>query len=151
MKNILVLGTGNSCRSQIAEGWLRYYAGGEARVYSAGIKSQAINMNAVKVMAEEMIDISAQESKTVDKLPSVGFDYVITLSDTAREECPGFPAKTSVSHKLFPDPAGFPETEKENLESYEKLRDEIEDFCFDFIHNNVRPLIPYDIDNVLRM
>jgi len=98
-----------------------------------------------------MIDISGQKSKTVDKLPSVGFDFVITLSDTARERSPEFPAKTSVLHKLFPDPAGFPETEKENLESYEKLRDEIEDFCFDFIHNNVRPLIPYDIDNVLRM
>jgi arsenate reductase len=151
MKNILVLCTGNSCRSQMAEGWLRYYAGGEASVYSAGIESHGINKYAIRVMAEEMIDISGHKSKTVGELPAIQFDFVITLSDNAREKCPDFPATTTVLHRPFTDPALFTGTEKDILEKFVELRDEIEDFCFDFIHNNVRPLIPYDLDNVLRM
>jgi len=151
MKNILVLCTGNSCRSQMAEGWLRYYAGGEADIYSAGIEAHGLNKYAVKVMSEAMIDISGHKSKTVDELPSVEFDYVITVCDNAKEKCPYFPAKTAILHKSFPDPALYKGSEEEIKAKFEELRDEIEDFCFDFIHNNIRPLIPYDLDNVLRM
>jgi len=135
----------------MAEGWLRYYAGGEANVYSAGIESHGLDKYAVKVMAEEMIDISGQRSKKIDELPVIEFDYVITVCDNAREKCPSFPVTTTVMHKSFPDPAHFTGTETDLISKYENIRDEIEDFCFDFIHNNVSPLIPYDLDNVLRM
>jgi arsenate reductase len=151
MKNILVLCTGNSCRSQMAEGWLRYYAGGEASVYSAGIESHGLNKYAIKVMAEEMIDISGQKSKKINDLPVIEFDYVITVCDNAREKCPSFPAITTVLHRSFPDPSLFTGSEEDILSKFEELRDEIEDFCFDFIHKNIRPLIPFDLDNVLRM
>jgi arsenate reductase (thioredoxin) len=151
MKNILILSTGNSCRSQIAEGWLRYYTGEEANVYSAGIESHGLDKYAVKVMAEEMIDISGQKSKRVDELPVIAFDHVITVCGNAREKCPSFPATTSVLHRSFTDPVQFTGPEMDLISKYEQLRDEIEDFCFDFVHKNIRPLIPYDIDNVLRM
>lgn len=135
----------------MAEGWLRYYAGGDVSVYSAGIEAHGLNKNAVRVMADEMIDISGHKSKRVDELPDIEFDYVITVSDNAREKCPHFPSKTVVLHKSFPDPALFAGSEEEILSEFEELRDEIEDYCFDFVHNNIRPLIPYDLDNVLRM
>jgi arsenate reductase (thioredoxin) len=151
MKKILVLCTGNSCRSQMAEGWLRYYAGDEAEIYSAGIEAHGLNKYAVKVMADELIDISGYKSKTVDELPETEFDYVITVCDNAREKCPYFPAKTILLHKSFPDPSLFTGTEKEILEKFGEVRDEIEDFCFDFINNNIRPLIPFDMDNLLRI
>jgi arsenate reductase len=151
MKNILVLCTGNSCRSQMAEGWLRYYAGGEANVYSAGIEAHGLNKYAVQTMADAMIDISEHKSKSVAELPDIEFDYVITVCDNAKEKCPFFPSRTTILHRSFPDPALCKGSEKEILLEFERVRDEIEDFCFDFIHNNIRPLIPYDIDNVLRM
>jgi len=151
MKNILVLCTGNSCRSQIGEGWLRYYAGGDAKVYSAGIEAHGLNKFAVRVMADAMIDISDHSSKKVDELPDIEFDYVITVCDNAKEKCPYYPGKTTLIHKSFPDPSQFKGTDKEIISKFEALRDEIEDFCFDFIHNNIKPLIPYDLDNVLRM
>jgi arsenate reductase len=151
MKNILVLCTGNSCRSQMAEGWLRYYAGSEANVYSAGIEAHELNKYAVQVMADEMIDISGHKSKRVEELPELEFDYVITVCDNAKEKCPYFPAKTAILHKSFPDPALFTGTEDEILSKFAEVRDAIEDYCFDFVHNNIRPLIPYDLDNVLRM
>lgn len=151
MKNILVLCTGNSCRSQMAEGWLRYYAGSDAKIYSAGIEAHGLNKYAVRVMADAMIDISGHSSKRVDELPKIEFDFVITVCDNAREKCPYYPAKTTVLHKSFPDPALFTGSETEILSKFEVLRDEIEDYCFDFVHNNIRPLIPYDLDNVLRM
>ena len=135
----------------MAEGWLRYYAGGEADIYSAGIEAHGLNKYAVQVMADEMIDISGHRSKTIDELPDMEFDYVITVCDNAKEKCPVFPAKTIRLHKSFPDPSLFKGTEKEILAKFQELRDEIEDFCFDFIHNHIRPLIPYDLDNVLRM
>lgn len=151
MKKILVLCTGNSCRSQMAEGWLTYYAGGEATVYSAGFELQELNKYAVQVMSSEMIDISGRKSKKINELQVSKFDFVITLSEGAREKCPHFAATTAVIHRPFTDPSLFTGSEKDILSKYEELRDEIEDFCFDFVHNNLRSLIPYDLDNVLRM
>ena len=88
MKNVLVLCTGNSCRSQMAEGWIRYYAGDEANVYSAGIEAHGLNNYAVKVMTDALIDISKYKSKTINDLPDIEFDYIITVCDNAKNKCP---------------------------------------------------------------
>ncbi|MBE0666197.1 MAG: arsenate reductase ArsC, partial [Bacteroidales bacterium] len=91
--NILILCTGNSCRSQMAEGWIRYYAGEAANVWSAGIEAHGLNQNAVKSMMDAVIDISGYKSKTVNELPETDFDYIITVCDNAREACPYFPGE----------------------------------------------------------
>jgi arsenate reductase len=151
MKNILILCTGNSCRSQIAEGWIRYYSENEANVFSAGIEAHGLNNFAVRVMTDAVIDISKQKSKTVSDLPDIEFDYIITVCDNAKEKCPFFPGKALRLHKSFPDPAGFKGTEEEILRQFSDLRDLIEDFCFDFVHTYIRPLIPDDIDNFTKL
>lgn len=150
MKNILVLCTGNSCRSQIAEGWIRYYAGDDANVFSAGIEAHGLNSFAVRVMTDAVMDVSKQKSKTIKELPDVEFDFIITLSDIARDRCPVFPGNGLRLHRSFPDPADFKGTEENILKKFSELRDVIEDFCFDFVHANIRPLIPADLDNLTR-
>lgn len=151
MRNVLVLCTGNSVRSQMTEGWIRYYAGDEANVYSAGIEPHGLNKYAVKVMMDAFIDISGHKSKTIDELPAIQFDYIITVCDDAKEKCPYLPGKAIRIHKSFPDPSAFKGTEKEILESFSDLRDMIEDFCFDFVHTNIRPLIPDDLENLSKL
>jgi arsenate reductase (thioredoxin) len=148
MKNVLILCTGNSCRSQMAEGWIRYYSGNDANVYSAGIEAHGLNSYAVKVMAEAVIDISKQVSKRVDELPEIEYDYIITVCDNAKEKCPFFPGKGLKLHKSFPDPALFKGTGEELIKQFSDLRDLIEDFCFDFVHTNIKPLIPEDLENI---
>jgi arsenate reductase (thioredoxin) len=150
MKKILVLCTGNSCRSQIAEGWIKYYAGNEARVYSAGIEAYGLNKEAVRSMADALIDISGHKSKTVSELPENEFDYIITLCDNAREKCPDFPGKTLHLHRSFSDPSSFSGSEEEVRHKYDELRDQIEDYCFDFVHSNIRPLVPGELDDLIR-
>jgi arsenate reductase len=151
MKNVLIICTGNSCRSQMAEGWIRYYAGNEANVFSAGIEAHGLNSHAVKVMADAVIDISKQKSKIVSDLPEIEFDYIITVCDSAREKCPFFPGKGLKLHKSFPDPSGFRGSEEEILKQFSDLRELIEDFCFDFVHSYIRPLIPDNIDNLSKL
>ena len=147
MKRILVLCTGNSCRSQMAEGWLRYYSGDAAEIYSAGIESHGLNPYAVKVMMDAVIDISGHRSKKVDDLPVMDFDYIITVCDSARENCPFFPGDATRFHHSFPDPATATGTEEEILEVFAGVRDLIEDFCFDFVNDHIRPLIPGDFSS----
>ena len=128
---ILFLCTGNSCRSQMAEGWARYLKGDVIEAFSAGIKTHGLNPNAVKVMAEAGGDISRQRSKHVDELKDVAFDYVVTVCDNANESCPLFPGKTKVVHVGFDDPprlARKAKTEDEALEHYRRVRDEIRTF-----------------------
>jgi arsenate reductase (thioredoxin) len=151
MKNVLILCSGNSCRSQIAEGWIRYYSGNEANVFSAGIEAHGLNSNAVKVMADAMIDISKHRSKTIEDLPDIEFDYIITVCDNAKENCPSFPGRGLRLHESFPDPAAFKGTEEEIIKQFSDLRDKIEDFCFDFVNTYIRPLIPDDIDSLSRV
>jgi arsenate reductase len=151
MKNILILCTGNSCRSQMAEGWIKYYAGDEANVYSAGIEAHGLNNYAVKVMMDVFIDISQNKSKTINDLPVIEFDYVITACDNAKNKCPVFPGKAIKLHKSFPDPAGFTGTEEEILKAFADLRDMIEDYCFDFVHSFIHPLIPDDLENLSKL
>jgi arsenate reductase (thioredoxin) len=148
MKNVLVLCTGNSCRSQMAEGWIRYYAGNEANVFSAGIEAHGLNTYAVKVMKDAVIDISKQKSKTVNDLPDVGYDYIITVCDYANQKCPVFPGKGLRLHRSFPDPGAFKGTEEEIFKQFSDLRDLIEDYCFDFVHTYIRQLIPDDMENL---
>ncbi|NSW58112.1 MAG: arsenate reductase ArsC [Armatimonadetes bacterium] len=128
---VLFLCTGNSCRSQMAEGWARALKGDVIEPYSAGIETHGMNPNAIKVMAEAGVDISGQRSKHVDELDGIEFDYVVTVCDNAHESCPLFPGKTKVVHKGFDDPprlARDAATEEEALGHYRRVRDEIREF-----------------------
>lgn len=133
MTNILVLCTGNSCRSQMAEGWLRFYGGNKVKVASAGIETHGVNPIAIKVMNERGVDISYHTSDLVDKYKKREFDFVITVCDNARERCPVFPSKARKIHQNFHDPAKVEGSEEEKLEAFRKVRDEIELFCRFFL------------------
>ena len=127
MKKILFLCTGNSCRSQMAEGFARKSWGHEFQVYSAGTKKHGMNERAIKVMAEIGIDISKHFSKTTDELPNVQFDFVVTVCDSAKENCPYFPA-SKVVHVGFQDPPLLTidmTNEEEILKVYRRVRGEI--------------------------
>jgi thioredoxin type arsenate reductase len=129
--NILFLCTGNSCRSQMAEGWCRHLKGDVIEPFSAGIETHGLNPNAVNVMAEAGIDISCYRSKHLLELKNIHFDYVITVCDNAHESCPIFPGKTKVIHVGFDDPprlAKAAKTEQEALDCYRRVRDEIRAF-----------------------
>jgi arsenate reductase (thioredoxin) len=128
---ILFLCTGNSCRSQMAEGWARYLKGDLIEPYSAGIETHGLNQNAVQVMAEAGVDISRQRSKLVSEVIGIPFDYVITVCDTANESCPVFPGNVRRLHVSFDDPpklAKNAKTEDKALLHYRRVRDEIRDF-----------------------
>ncbi len=116
MKKILVLCTGNSCRSQIAEGYLRYFAGDKAMIYSAGIETHGVNPKAVAVMKDDGIDISNHTSNNVEEYKNISFDYVITVCDNAREVCPVFPSQAKMFHQNFPDPAKAAGTNQEVID-----------------------------------
>lgn len=137
-KNIMFLCTGNSCRSQMAEGFARKYWGHEFEVYSAGTKKHGMNERAMKVMHEAGIDISTHFSKTVEELPQVTFDYVVTVCDNAHETCPYFPGGRIV-HVGFQDPPALTremKDEEDILTVYRKVRDEIEAFV-----KNMKPVL----------
>ncbi len=125
---ILYLCTGNSCRSQMAEGWTKTLKGDQLEAYSAGIQPKGVDPRAVKVMAEAGVDISGQSSKDMDSLGNLKFEYVVTLCDNAREACPFFPAKTKRVHMGFQDPpllAAEARNEEEALVPYRRVRDEV--------------------------
>ncbi|MCE3296772.1 MAG: arsenate reductase ArsC [Crocinitomicaceae bacterium] len=132
MKNILILCTGNSCRSQIAQGYLQHYAGNKAQVYSAGVETHGVNPLAVETMKEDGIDISGHTSNHVDEYSGIDFAYVITVCDNAQERCPYFPTKAQKLHHNFPDPAKASGTKEEISEAFRKVREEIKVFCRDF-------------------
>ena len=128
---VLFLCTGNSCRSQMAEGFARALKSGPVEAYSAGVESHGLNPLAVKVMAEVGVDISGQRSKHVDELKHIPFDYVVTVCDHASQVCPIFPGKAKVVHVGFDDPprlAKSARTEDEALTHYRRVRDEIRSF-----------------------
>jgi arsenate reductase (thioredoxin) len=129
---VLFLCTGNSCRSQMAEGWARQLKGDEIEPYSAGIEKHGMNPHAVKVMAEAGVDITSQWSKTLAELGRVEFDYVVTVCGHADEHCPVFPSKTKTVHVGFEDPPkltqGMADGE-EKLAVYRRVRDEIREFA----------------------
>ena len=141
---ILFLCTGNSCRSQMAEGWARHLKSDTIEAYSAGVETHGLNPLAVKVMAEAGVDISGHRSKRVDELKEIVFDYVITVCDNAHESCPLFPGKTQVVHVGFDDPprlAQTAKTEEEALPHYRRVRDEIRAFV-EKLPENLIPRMP---------
>jgi arsenate reductase len=128
---VLFLCTGNSCRSQMAEGWARHLRADSIDAFSAGISPHGLDRRAVRMMAEAGVDISGQTSKHVDELTGRRFDYVVTVCDHANEHCPVFPGATSVVHVGFDDPPSLARAardEQEALEHYRRVRDEIRAF-----------------------
>jgi arsenate reductase len=130
---ILVLCTGNSCRSQIAHGYLQKFAGDKAEVFSAGVEVHGLNPIAVGVMNEDGVNISHYTSNHVDEYENEEFDYVITVCDSAKERCPYFPAKVKLIHHSFTDPAGAEGTVKEILAEFRSVRDQIRAYSSEFI------------------
>jgi arsenate reductase len=124
-KRVLILCTGNSARSQMAEGLLRHDAGDEFEVYSAGVEPSHVRPQAIEVMREAGIDISGHRSKSVDEFAGREFDYVITVCDNANERCPVFPGKTRRIHWSFDDPAAVEGDEAAKLAVFRRVRDEI--------------------------
>ena len=133
MKKILVLCTGNSCRSQMAHGYLQFFAADAAQVYSAGIEIHGVNPKAIKVMAEDHIDISSHTSNNVDEYANIDFDAVITVCDNANEACPFFPGNVQRFHQNFPDPAKATGAEEEILNEFRSVRNMIKTYSADFV------------------
>ena len=130
-QRILFLCTGNSCRSQMAEGWAHHLKADVVEPFSAGIETHGLNPRAVRVMAEAGVDISGQRSKKVEDLDLGDLDFVVTVCDHARETCPFFPGRATKVHKGFDDPPRLAEdakTEEEALDHYRRVRDEIRRF-----------------------
>ena len=137
MKKILVLCTGNSCRSQIAEGYLRYFAKDKAEVYSAGIETHGVNPRAIATMKEDGIDISGHTSNNVNEYQNINFDFVITVCDNAQENCPYFPGSAQKFHYNFPDPAKAAGSEEEIMEVFQNVREQIKAYCQEFVAENL--------------
>jgi len=133
MKKILVLCTGNSCRSQIAEAYLRYFAGNKAQIYSAGVETHGLNPRAITTMKEDGIDISKHTSNNINEYSDIDFDFVITVCDNAKERCPFFPTKAQKFHQNFPDPAKATGTEKEISEQFRQVRQMIKNYAQRFV------------------
>ncbi len=130
-KKILFLCTGNSCRSQMAEGWARYLRGDSIEAYSAGIETHGLNLNAVKVMAEAGVDISEQQSQLVSDLSQHDFDLVVTVCGAADENCPLLPGAKKIIHHGFDDPPRLAQnatSDADALNCYRRVRDEIRIF-----------------------
>jgi arsenate reductase len=139
---ILFLCTGNSCRSQMAEGWAKHLQAASLEPFSAGIEKHGLNPVAVKVMAEVGIDISDQKSKLTTELGGIHFDYIVAVCDHAAASCPVFLGPGKIVRKIFRDPpkmAAAKTTEKEKLECYRKVRDEIRDFVKGLPDNLLTP------------
>ena len=135
MKNILVLCTGNSCRSQIAHGFLASMTAGKANVYSAGVETHGVNPKAIATMKEIGIDISGHTSNNITEYLGIDFDYVITVCDNAKERCPYFPTKAVKLHYNFPDPAKAAGTDDEINEQFRAVRSLIKDYCEQFVND----------------
>jgi arsenate reductase len=137
MKKVLVLCTGNSCRSQIAEAYLRHFAGKKAVIYSAGVETHGVNPRAISTMKEDGIDISQHTSNHIDEYFNIDFDVVITVCDNAKERCPFFPTKAIRFHHNFPDPAKATGTEEEILEQFREVRQMIKSYSQQFVSDNL--------------
>lgn len=137
MKKILVLCTGNSCRSQIAEGYLRFFAGDKASVYSAGVETHGVNPKAISIMQEVGVDISGHTSNNIDEYLHIDFDFVITVCDNAKERCPYFPTNGEKFHHNFPDPGKALGTEQEIKEQFRSVRELIKTYSESFVKENL--------------
>lgn len=136
-KKILVLCTGNSCRSQMAHGYLEQMGGDRVEVYSAGVETHGLNPGAVAIMADDGLDIAHHTSNHVDEYREIDFDYVITVCDHAKERCPWFPTTALLFHENFPDPAKAKGTEIEVKQAFEHTRNLIKSWCAAFVKQHI--------------
>lgn len=138
IKNILVLCTGNSCRSQIAHGYLEHFTDAkQIKVYSAGVETHGVNPRAISIMQEDGIDISHHTSNHIDEYLNIRFDFVITVCDNAKERCPYFPTEAKKFHYNFPDPAKAKGTEEEIQQEFRNVRKLIKEYCLEFINEKL--------------
>ena len=137
MKNILILCTGNSCRSQIAHGYFNKLSKNKCTIYSAGIETHGLNPNAVKTMLRDDIDISTHTSNNVNEYSNINFDYIITVCDHANESCPNIPSKYALRiHKNFFDPSKI-KNSSNTQKDFDKCRDEIKNFSIEFYNKYI--------------
>ncbi len=136
-QKILVLCTGNSCRSQMAEGYLRHFAGEKAVIYSAGIATHGVNPDTSAVMLEDGIDISGHTSNHIDEYQDINFDFVITVCDHAKENCPWFPTTALQLHHNFPDPAKATGSAVARKMQFREVRQLIKNYCAKFVQENL--------------
>ena len=132
-KNVLVLCTGNSCRSQIADGYLKEFSPEGTNIYSAGVETHGVNPKAIETMKNDGVDITSNTSNNIDEYFDVQFDYIITVCDNAKERCPYFPSDAFKFHKNFPDPAGATGTENEINTEFDRVRDMVKAYCKEFV------------------
>jgi arsenate reductase len=137
MKKILVLCTGNSCRSQMTEGYLRHFARNRAEIYSAGVETHGVNPKAIAIMAEDGIDISGHTSNNISEYFYFDFNYVITVCDNAKENCPFFPSKAERFHHNFPDPSKAEGTDEQIREEFIRVRDLIKEYSKKIINKTI--------------
>lgn len=137
MKKVLILCTGNSCRSQIAHGYLAHFAKEKAEVYSGGVETHGVNPRAIQTMKEDGIDIAAHTSNNVNEYSEINFDYIITVCDNAKERCPYFPGSAKRLHYNFPDPAKATGTEEEIQAEFQRVRVLIKNYILYFIDENL--------------
>lgn len=139
MVNILVLCTGNSCRSQIAHGYLENMTDGRSvKIYSAGVETHGVNPKAIATLAADGIDISKNTSNNINEYLEVDFDFVITVCDNALQRCPYFPTNAKKLHYNFPDPAKFIGNEEDTIQEFAQVRDLIKMYCADFVKENLK-------------
>jgi arsenate reductase (thioredoxin) len=138
MKNVLVLCTGNSCRSQIADGYLKLFTDGRSvKIYSAGVETHGVNPKAIATMNADGVDISNNTSNNVAEYFDIDFDFVITVCDNALERCPYFPTNAIKLHYNFPDPAKYIGNEADTKAEFARVRDLIKKYCFDFVEKHL--------------
>jgi arsenate reductase len=137
MKKILVLCTGNSCRSQIAHGYLQHFGKDNVLVYSAGVETHGVNPMAIETMKNDGIDISHHTSNNILEYQGIDFDFIITVCDNAKERCPYFPSKALKFHHNFPDPAKATGSNEEIKREFERVRELIKNYCQQFISSNI--------------
>ena len=133
MKNILVLCTGNSCRSQIAHAYLQKFAGDKATLYSAGVEVHGVNPKTIQTLKEDGLDITYYTSNHISEYKNIPFDYVITVCDNAKETCPFFPTNAAKLHHNFPDPSKHKGTDEEIKQEFAKVREMIKNYSKDFV------------------
>ncbi|MEL7001528.1 MAG: arsenate reductase ArsC [Bacteroidota bacterium] len=136
-KKLLILCTGNSCRSQIAHGYFEHLGKNHLEIYSAGVETHGVNPKAIATMADDDIDISHHTSNHVDEYENIDFDYILTVCDHAKERCPVFPSKAAKFHYNFPDPAKATGTEEEVNKEFETVRNLIKGYAQRFVHDYV--------------
>ena len=137
MKKVLILCTGNSCRSQMAEGWLRHFAGDMVQVYSAGTHPEGVNLLAIHAMKNAGVDISYHTSNKIDDYMDINFDFVITVCNNAKKRCPYFPNTATKLHQSFHDPANASGTDSGQLKVYMEVRDQLKEYFKIFTEENL--------------